>query len=394
MRSSVRTALVAPLAALVAVLVAALGGLLVVPPAPAAGPQVAAAAAPTSYSLQGAGYGHGVGMSQYGAQGAAGKGRSHRQILDFYYPGTAVGTANGSVRVLITAETRTALVISPRPGLSVRSVDAGTSWPLSRTGAKLWRITPSADNSISRVWVYTTSWQLVRNIPGEAEFVSTSLRLHLPTGSLVYRGNLRSAVSEDGRDVVNVVALDVYLRGVVPIEMPALWRPAALRAQAVAARTYAVHERDTTDRGHFDVYDTTRSQVYRGAGVEARTTNDAILATRGEIRTHEGEAAFTQFSSSNGGWTVAGSRPYLRARADSYDPVRTWTDTVTAAEIRAAWPKVGAVRAVQVRQRDGNGAHGGRATVVRIAGTTTTIDVTGSAFRSALGLRSTLFRFN
>lgn len=388
MRPSVRTALVA----LPAALVALVGGLLVAPSASAQAAR-AAQAAPTSYSVQGAGYGHGIGMSQYGAQGAAGKGRSHRQILDFYYPGTAVGTATGSVRVLITAETRTALVVSPRPGLSVRSVETGTSWPLSRTGAKLWRITPSADNTLSRVWVYTTSWQLVRNIAGEAEFVSTSLRLHLPSGSLVYRGNLRSAVSPDGRDVVNVVGLDVYLRGVVPLEMPALWRPAALRAQAVAARTYAVHERDTTDRGHFDVYDTTRSQVYGGAGVEAAATNEAVVATRGEIRTHQGEAAFTQFSSSNGGWTVAGSRPYLRARADAYDPVRTWTDTVTAAEIRAAWPRVGAVQAVQVRQRDGNGLYGGRATVVRIAGSTTTIDVTGSAFRSALGLRSTLFRF-
>lgn len=390
MPSPVRIALAALVLAVPALLVAPSAPASVAASEPTAAPRTAV---PSSYSLQGAGWGHGVGLSQYGAQAAAGLGRTHREILSFYYPGTAVGTSTGRIRVLITDETRDALVIATRPGLSVRSVDTGTSWPLSRSGAKLWRITPSADNRTSRVWVYVDRWVLVRNIAGSAEFVAPSLRLQLPEESVVYRGELRSAVVAGGRDVVNVVALDTYLRGVVPLEMPALWRTHALRAQAVAARTYAMHERDTTDRGHFDVYDTTRSQVYGGASAEQPQTNAAIAATRGEIRTHEGEAAFTQFSSSNGGWTVAGSRPYLRARADAWDPVRTWTDAVSAAEIRAAWPRVGAVRAVKVMERDGNGLYGGRATRVRIAGSTTTIDVTGSDFRSRLGLRSTLFRF-
>jgi SpoIID/LytB domain protein len=386
MRSPVRVALVG--------LVALLVGLLDVTGGARATPATAAAgAAPTAYSLQGAGYGHGVGLSQYGAQGAAGAGLSHRQILDFYYPGTAVGKASGSIRVLITAETRNRLIVAARPGLSVRSVSTGTSWTLSRAGARWWRITPSVDNTLSRVWVYTTKWQLVRAIRGEAEFVASSLTLRLPSGSAVYRGKLRSARVGAGRDAVNVVGLDNYLRGVVPLEMPALWRPAALRTQAVAARTYAVHERDTTHRGHFDVYDTIQSQVYGGVGAEAPTTNAAVAATRGEIRTHGGGPAFTQFSSSNGGWTVAGSRPYLVARADPHDPVRTWTDSVTAAEIRAAWPKAGAVQSVRVLRRDGRGPYGGRATVVRIVGSAATVDVTGSDFRSVLGLRTTLFRF-
>lgn len=376
-----------------ACVVALLMALLVVLARPPA--EAAASAAPSSYAIRGAGYGHGVGMSQYGAKVAAERGRTHAQVLSFYYPGTSVGQASGSIRVRISAETSDTLVIASRPGLSVRAVSSGARWPLVRTGASRWRITPSADDRTSRVWALVDRrWRLVRNITGDAEFVAGSLRLILANGSVVYRGNLRSARVGTGRDVVNVVPLDSYLRGVVPREMPALWHQQALRSQAVAARTYAVYERDTTDRGHFDVYDTTRSQVYGGAGFEHDRTDKAIADTRGEIRTYRGAAAFTQFSSSNGGWTVAGSRPYLRAQEDPYDPVLTWTTSVSAARVRAAFPAVGAVQAVRVVARDGRGLYGGRATSVRITGSTTTIVVDGSVFRSRLGLRSTLFRFS
>ncbi len=376
-----------------ACVVGLLVALLVVLPRTPAG--AAASAAPSSYAIKGAGYGHGVGLSQYGAKVAAEEGRTHSHILSFYYPGTSVERTSGSIRVQISAETRDTLVIASRPGLSVRSVSSAATWPLARAGATMWRITPSADDTVSRVWAFVDRrWVLVRNITGDAEFVAGSLRLVLTSGSVVYRGNLRSARVGTGRDVVNVVPLDSYLRGVVPREMPALWHQQALRAQAVAARTYAVHERETTDRGHFDVYDTTRSQVYGGAGFEHDRTDKAIADTRGEIRTYGGTAAFTQFSSSNGGWTVAGSRPYLRAKQDPYDPVMTWTTSVSAARIRAAFPAVGAVQAVRVVARDGRGLYGGRATSVRITGSTRTIDVDGSLFRSRLGLRSTLFRFS
>lgn len=384
-----RTVISGSSACVVGLLVALLG---VLPLSPAG---AAASAAPSSYAIQGAGYGHGVGMSQYGAKVAAERGRTHAQILSFYYPGTTVARATGSIRVRISAETRDTLIIASRPGLSVRSVASGASWPLARTGATLWRITPSADDRTSRVWAQVNRrWSLVRNIAGDAEFVAGSLRLVLESGSVVYRGSLRSARVGTGRDVVNVVALDSYLRGVVPREMPALWHQQALRSQAVAARTYAVHERDTTDHGHFDVYDTTLSQVYGGAGFEHDRTDKAVADTRGEIRAYGGAVAFTQFSSSNGGWTVAGSRPYLRAKEDPYDPVRTWATSVSAAQIRARFPAVGAVQAVKVVARDGRGPYGGRVTLVRITGSADTIDVTGSDFRSELGLRSTLFRFS
>lgn len=379
------------LARTVVTALATVAGLAVVP-GPAEPPAAAAAA---SFPVEGRGWGHGIGLSQYGAQGAATRGLTYRQILSFYYPGTTVGTGSGAIRVLITDETRNQLVVGDRTGLSVRSPSTGTSYPLRRTGARFWRITASADNATSLVSAYVDGrWVLVRRIAGQAEFAASSLRLYLPEGSAVYRGRLRSAIAGGQRDVVNVVSLDVYVRGVVAQEMPALWKTHALRAQAVAARSYAVHERDTTDRGHFDVYDTTKSQVYGGASAETTQTNAAVTATAGEVRSYGGAAAFTQFSSSNGGWTVAGSKPYLRARQDPYDPVRTWTDSVTAAEVQRAWPAVGVVSAVAVVKQDGHGAWGGRAVTVRIKGSAKTIDVAGTDFRSYLGLKSTFFRFS
>ncbi|QSR27633.1 SpoIID/LytB domain-containing protein [Nocardioides aromaticivorans] len=366
--------------------------LAVVPGVVAPGPAVASAAGAAEFQLDGRGWGHGKGMSQWGAQGAATDGLGFRQIVNFYYPGTRVGSATGDIRVLLTAETRQALVVGHRSGLSVRSVSSRASYPLSRAGASRWRITPSSDNATSRVWVYTDAWHLVRSIAGQAEFVAPSMRLYLPSGSKVYRGKLRSASAGGQRDVVNIVSLETYLRGVVPREMPALWKAEALKAQAVAARSYAAYERANSSRGHFDVYDTTQSQVYGGAGDEQPQTDAAIAATRGEIRAYGGTPAFTQFSSSNGGWTVKGSQPYLVARADPYDPVRTWHWTLTQAELRAAAPGIGTATAVTVVARDGHGDWGGRAVTVRVTGTLKTVDVPADTFRSRIGLLSTYFR--
>lgn len=367
---------------------ATLAPLAVVPGVVAPAPAAAAA----EFGLEGRGWGHGKGMSQWGAQEAAADGLGFRQIMNFYYPGTRVGSATGNIRVLITAETRQALVVGHRSGLSVRSVTSGASYALKRAGATRWRITPSADNATSKVWVYDGAWRLVRSIAGQAEFVAPSMRLYLPSGSKVYRGKLRSASAGGQRDVVNIVSLETYLRGVVPEEMPALWETEAVKSQAVAARSYAAHERANTNRGHFDVYDTTQSQVYEGAGAEVPQSDAAIAATRGEIRTYGGKPAFTQFSSSNGGWTVKGSQPYLVARADPYDPVRPWHWTLTQAELRAAAPGIGTATAVQVVARDGHGDWGGRAVTVRVTGTLKTVDVPADTFRSRIGLLSTYFR--
>lgn len=374
-------------------------------PAPGVAPSsaaaaVAAAAGPASVTLEGRGYGHGRGMSQYGAQGAASQhGRTYREILDFYYPGLTRGSAGGRIRVLLTGDTTDDVVVGARSGLTVKSLGSGKVFPLDQDGARRWRITPVDGGSRSRVSVLVDRWQVVREVSGGAQFGAGGrpITLVTPTGTTRYRGVLRSALAGPGRDTVNVLPLDSYLRGVVPEEVPALWHPEAVRAQAVAARTYAAHERRTTDRGHFDVWDTTASQVYGGRSAEHPASNAAVRATRGEVLLHEDAPAFTQFSSSNGGWTVAGDLPYQVAKQDPWDrwsgnPNRNWTTTVPAAAIERAYPAIGDFRRLRVLRRDGNGVWNGRVLRIRIVGSRDSRAVDGATLRVVLGLKSTWFR--
>ncbi|KAA1427168.1 SpoIID/LytB domain-containing protein [Nocardioides antri] len=365
------------------------------PAAPSPAEPAAVAAGPASVTLEGRGYGHGRGMSQYGAQGAAAEhDRTYPQILRFYYPGTEQGSAGGRIRVLLTADTTADVVVGARRGLTVRSVGSGKAVPLERDGAKRWRITPIDGGANSRVSVLLRRWQVVRDLPGAAEFDAGGrpLQLFTPDDSVRYRGVLRSAISGADRDTVNILPLDAYLRGVVPREVPAEWHPEAVRAQAVAARTYAAHERRFTDRGYFDVWDTTQSQVYGGRSAEHPASNAAVRATSGVVLTYDGAPAFTQFSSSNGGWTVAGPVPYQVAKQDPWDPVNPWRETVTDNEIEAAFPAVGDFQRLVVRQRDGHGAWNGRVLRIRVVGSRDVRTVDGDDFRSLLGLRSTWFR--
>lgn len=372
-------------------LVAAVAATLVVPPAQAAGP--------ASVTLVGRGWGHGHGMSQYGAQNAARNlGRSDSQILDFYYPGTTPGTQAGVMDVLVTADTSDDVVVRHRSGLTVRSVATGTSWSLAKAGARRWRIVADASIPGSRVDVLTDTWRPVRSIRGEAEFRAGGepMRLYVPGGYADYRGRLRSAYASGERHTVNVVHLEDYLRGVVPREMPATWHPNAVRAQSIAARSYAARERADAGSRYFDVWDTTRSQVYGGVLSEHPSSDEAVVATRGEILTYGGKPAFTQFSSSNGGWTSAGSQPYLVARADDWDlwsgnPNVRWEVVVSATTIEKAWPAIGDFQRLRVTERDGNGSWGGRAVEVYVRGSKGRVTVSGDAFRSALGLKSTMF---
>jgi stage II sporulation protein D len=194
------------------------------------------------------------------------------------------------------------------------------------------------------------------------------------------------------------VTMDQYIRGVLPAEMPASWHLEALKAQAVAARTYATWSRDQYKTRYYQVCDTTACQVYGGVPSEHARSNRAVRETSREILTYQGKPAFTQYSASTGGWTVAGSAPYLRAQQDPHDgwsgnSVHTWSATIDAARIQKAYPAIGRLRSVEVPARDGNGQWQGRATRVVLDGGKGRVSVTGDAFRMALGLRSTWFMF-
>lgn len=342
-------------------------------------------------------------MSQYGAKAAAQQGRTYSEILDFYYPGTQRGSVAGDVAVLISADTTSDVKVLPAKALKVRSLGEGRTWKLKRLEpeARTWRIR-SATRGRSNVQAQVDGgWRSVLKPAGDAELVAKEpITLLLPSGSATYRGTLRSASTGEGRqrDTVNVVAFEDYLRGVVPGEVPALWPAEAVRAQSVAARTYAAYERDHAPGArHYELCDTSACQVYRGVAAEHPASDAAVAATAGEVVTHQGAPAFTQFSASNGGWTRAGSFPYLRAVEDPWDaatgnPYSQWSHTVTAAALERAWPGSGSLVSLAVASRDGNGAWGGRVVRVEVRFTGATRSLTGDQFRSWFGLRSDWFR--
>jgi SpoIID/LytB domain protein len=371
---------------------------LVLSPLPAAADEVPAA---TSYTVTGYGYGHGHGLSQYGAQGAANQGLSWKQIVRFYYPGTRLGRAHGPIKVLITADKKD-VVVDARDGLRPTRLAGHKSFLLAKARPKAtsWRILPRGSKSVVSYRVPGRGgWQKWTSFPGAAQFSAGNqpLTLRLPKHrSAEYRGALRSVE----KHTVNVLPLDRYVQGVVPREVPAEWPAQAVRAQAVAARTYAAFERATAT-SYYDICDTESCQVYGGVIDEQPASNAAVKATAGRVVLYQGQPAFTQFSSSNGGYSSAGSQPYLVAQPDPYEassdnPNDPWTTTVTSAQIQKAWPGVGTLVNLSFT-RDGLGAHlGGRVTSVTLTGTLgaipTSVKVTGDDFRFRLGLKSTWFQ--
>jgi stage II sporulation protein D len=351
--------------------------------------------------LTGHGYGHGHGMSQYGAQGAALQGLSYEQIVSFYYPGTALAAATGPIKVLISADTDNDVQVVPASGLSVREVSSGSTYTLPATaGITTWRLRNTVSGATALDY-YNGAWHVYQPggspISGDGEFFRTgnaNLTLRVAGGTRVYRGSLRLT----NTNTVNVLSLDDYVMGVVPREMPASWQPAAVQAQAVAARTYAAFERAANNNRYYQICDTTSCQVYGGRSDEDSRSNAAVTATAGKVLNYQGQPAFAQFGSSSGGWLSAGSEPYLVAKADPYDgfsgnPMHTWTTTLTRAQVQKAYPSVGTLKRVQVSQRDGHGAWYGRVEQMKLVGSKASVSLTGDAFRSTFGLRSSWFHF-
>ena len=360
-----------------------------------------------TYTVRGHGYGHGRGMSQYGANGAALKGLSHEEILDFYYPGTSLGTVRKKIRVLISADTTSDLVVDARKGLALRDLGSGTTYSLPRDlGASRWRVAPDGERDVVAYFA-NGAWKSWRPggadaLEGPGEFrAGGPITLVTPSGELPYRGSLRAVPPSSGsgdRDTVNVVSMDDYVRGVVPAEMPASWEPEAVQSQAVAARTYAAYTRARNADRYYQICDTTSCQVYKGVNGEHELGDAAVRATARQILTYKGAPAFTEFSASSGGWTVAGDFDYLTAKQDPYDAwsgnyVHDWSVKVSAASISKAYPAIGTLKSIKVTSRDGNGQWQGRVLAMSLVGSKSTVKISGDDFRWKFGLRSTYFSF-
>jgi SpoIID/LytB domain protein len=269
-----------------------------------AGPRGIAAASATLV-IDGAGDGHGVGMSQEGALGYAEHGYSYQAILAHYYTGTTLG-----------------------------SVSRGT---------------------VVRVLLHGK----IHRIP-----------------------------------------LETYVRGVVGAEMPASWPAAALEAQAVASRTYALT--DHAGGARFDVYADTRSQVYLGAKAATAQTNAAVAATAGQVVLYGGQPAITYFFASSGGETESvqnafpGStpEPWLQAVADPYDqgPLHRWTVSMSFATATARLHGLvrGSFRGIEVLRR----GYSPRIVSAYVLGSAGRTLVSGPELEDRLGLDATWAYFS
>lgn len=381
-----------------------------------AGPAPQADAA-TGITLEGRGYGHGHGMSQYGARYRAEAGHTYSQILAAYYPGTTLATTSDAdrIRIRIDGDSDNITAVRSEPGLRLRTGLGSVTLPTTVAGSAptQWRIrilsgALRVEALAGGTW--RTAGSTVNDLlPGRnyAEFVGRdgTVRLVLGSTDREYAGVLRGIRPPQTTSTLKTVVVSTYtdyLPSVVASEMPTSWATQAVRAQAVAARTYAMFDMASKTGSYYDTCDTTSCQVFNGradyssSGTLIRTYGDtsarsAVSATAGRYLRYDGGPAFTQFSASNGGYSVAGSRPYLRAAADSYDRYPAWSTTITAASLQRAYPAIGRFSGISVA-RDGRGAYGGRAVTVTIAGSNGTVSVTGNQFRSAFGLRSTLFK--
>ena len=211
-----------------------------------------------------------------------------------------------------------------------------------------------------------------------------------------YRGRLQLRLEANQLQVVNHVPVETYLASVVGSEMPASWPQEALRAQAVAARTYALKARKPA--ASFDLQATTASQVYKGVDAETPSTRAAVEGTRGLVLTYDDALIDAVFHSSSGGSATESSGqlwsrqlPYLVSVPD-FDrdsPVREWRQPLDAPLLGRAFPELGAVTAIEVLSTTATG----RVRQARVVGPSGQLLLSGAQLRSRLGLKSTWVRF-
>src|SRR5664280_3058747 len=324
-------------------------------------------------AISGHGYGHGHGMSQWGAYGAATKGLTWQQIVAFYPPGTSVAhLGNPTIRGRLDAVGSGTLYVASAAGLRL----AGSTLPTA--GVSQYRARPLSTGRLQIDALRSAGWKPYTSSASAAVFSSSAglVNVMLANGTRrTYRGSIYANwASPTSLTPVDVLPMESYLRAVVPAEMPASWQANALRAQAVAARSYAGYDRAHAPVGRtWDTCDTTSCQMYSGVPAEYPTSDAAVAATAGQTLTYGGTPAFTQFGAANGGWTAAGSQPYLPAKADPYDgaipnSANSWTTSITVSAIQAQWPSIGTYSQLRILSRDGHGQWGGRVLTAAIDG--------------------------
>jgi stage II sporulation protein D len=230
------------------------------------------------------------------------------------------------------------------------------------------------------------AWQIVLK-PKENGFIYA--------GGRWYRGEVDLVRESSGISVINRLNIEDYLASVIGREMYNTWPQEALKAQAVASRSYAVFKLQRPKSKLFDVLDTTTSQVYVGLEGEANSTQEAVKATAGEVLMYQGKVIEAVFHSSSGGHTENSENvwqnivPYLRGVEDfdQSSPSYQWTLNLTAPQLRQRIPGVGDILSMTPAKSSPTG----RILTLKVQGTKGERLIKGTEARKALGLKSTLF---
>ena len=345
------------------------------------------AGASVSWVVRGHGFGHGVGVSQYGAYGYALHGKDYRFILAHYYQGSTIGQIEGAkiIRVLLD--------ISPG--------DIGFSGATSACGLAL---DPArgyeAHRTGSRVKLRNSAGQPMADCGTKLRAAGKGRVVISDVGT--YRGVLEVVPTESdvgSLNVINALPVEQYVKGVIPNESPPSWPAEELRAQGVESRSFALA--GGVGGNGFDLYDDTRSQVYDGLSSETASTNAAADATKGEVVTYGGKIIVTYFSACSGGYTESIQNvffgpavPYLTAVPDPYDyycPLHDWTLRFSGPEISAKLGGYldGRLKKVVIVKRGVSP----RIVSAKLFGTGGATSVTGEQLQVALGGYSTWMSF-
>jgi stage II sporulation protein D len=338
----------------------------------------AASSSSSALVITGHGWGHGVGMGQWGAYGYALHGWSYERILAHYYSGTTLGTApTRIVRVLLV------------DGKQKVALGSGARWTVVDGAGQ--ELTLPAGRLVVPSSLELQGRRLVSPLlltPGASP---------VEVGGAAYHGGLLVVSNGKRIQVVNVVDLESYLDGVVGAEVPSTWPRAALEAQAVAARSYALAQVEAAvGSSPFSLYADERSQVYGGIGVETPAVANAVAATAGRVVLYRGKVATTYYSSSTGGQTTAGLDgdgrpiPYLASVPDPYDslsPYHDWGPVVVSATSAGKALGLGE----PLLDLEPAPAPAGHLATLTATGAKGSLTLSGAQVQRDLGLRSTWF---
>ena len=370
------------------------------------------AGAGKSFTFYGAGYGHGLGMSQWGSYGLAWAGWTHQQILRHFYSHTQVqvtqnpprflrvGLTQGRVRLTLTAGGGPVdlKVGDPKNGQLVGTIPNGDTWRVL-VGGSHFRVLDAAGAEVGgRLWGGTANNLYATYGPNHA-------RVHVPEGGHTYnRGylefNIYDCASRCVERLILQIAPEHYLYGIS--EVPSSWPMQALETQAVAARDYAFYQaRYGQNRGvcNCALVDDASAQVFAGWDKEGGLMGDrwvaAVIGTAGQVITHQGSLIEAFYMASSGGYTENNENvwggspiPYLRGVCDPGDytaanAARVWSTTMTDAEVTSRLGLgIGKVTGFSHFSRGVSG----RILTVEVDGASGRVTISGATLRARLGL--------